>query len=62
MTVLEASPDNPFPFGPHTLTAVDDMFLVDGRRTVFAGRALGSFLGILARILARNVARKVRRS
>jgi hypothetical protein len=61
VTVLEASPDSPFPFGPHTVTPVGDVVLVDGRRTVFAGRALRSFLGILARIVASKIARRVRR-
>ena len=57
VTVLEASPRSPFPDGPHTLTPVGDMVLVDGRRTVFVWPALRAFL----RIWVADVAGKVRR-
>jgi hypothetical protein len=52
VTVLEASPEGPFPVGPHTLTPIGDAVLVDGRRTVFAPDALRAFLRIWAADLA----------
>ena len=58
VTVLEASPQSPFPAGRHTLTPVGDMVLVDGRRAVFVWPALRAFL----RIWATDLARKVRRA
>jgi len=58
VTVLEASPQSPFPHGRHTLTPVGDMVLVDGRRAVFAWPAFRAFLGIWAADLARKVRRE----
>jgi hypothetical protein len=47
--VLETSAQSPFPCGPHTLTSLGDVVLVDGRRTVFAWHAFLAFLAIWAR-------------
>ena len=57
VAVVEASPRSRWPIGPHTLTAVGDVVLVDGRRTVFAPAAFRAFLGIWARALARRLRR-----
>ena len=57
VTVLEASPDSPFPLGRHTLTPVGEVVLIDGHRTVFVWDAFRSFL----RIWARDVSTKLRR-
>ncbi len=48
VAVLEASADSPFPLGRHTLTAVGEVILIDGHRTVFVWHALRSFVRILA--------------
>lgn len=52
VTVLEASPDSPFPLGRHTLTPVGDVVLIDGHRSVFVWHALWSFVKILAQSLS----------
>lgn len=57
VTVLEASPQSPYPLGRHTLTSVGDMVLVDGRRAVFAWPAFRSFLGIWAAHLSSKARR-----
>ena len=53
--VLEASPRSAFPSGRHTLTAVGDKLLVDGRREVFVWAAFVEFLRIWATDWARHV-------
>jgi hypothetical protein len=45
VTILEASPESPFPRGPHTLTPIGDLVLVDGRQTVFVWGLSEHFLG-----------------
>lgn len=46
-----------YPFGPHTLTPVGDMVLVDGRRSVFVPAAFRAFLAIWARAVKRRLRR-----
>jgi hypothetical protein len=58
VTVLEASPRSRYPHGPHTVTPVGELVLVDGRRTVFVPAAFRAFL----RIWARGVWRRLRRT
>jgi hypothetical protein len=53
--VLENAPGGPYPVGPHTLTAVGDRVLVDGRRDVFVWPAFRAFLGIWRRDLGRRL-------
>lgn len=55
VAVLEASGRSPFPIGPHTIAAVGDGVLVDGRRTVFVWLAFRAFLRIWRRNLARRL-------
>jgi hypothetical protein len=57
VTVLEASPESPFPRGRHTLTAVDGLTLIDGRRDVFVWAAFRAFLGIWTSDLRSKVPR-----
>ena len=58
VSVVEASPTNRFPTGPHTLTVIGDAVLLDGRRNVFAPAALRAFLRIWAADLAGGRARR----
>jgi hypothetical protein len=57
VVLLQASPQCRYPMGPHTLTAVGGLVLVDGRRTVFVPAALRAFV----RIWVRNASARVRR-
>ena len=57
VTMLETSRESPFPRGPHTLTPVGDLVLVDGQRTVFVWAAFRAFLAIWTADLARRVRR-----
>jgi hypothetical protein len=60
--LVEAAPTSEFPLGRHTLTAVGDRVLVDGRRDVFVWAAFQAFLGILVRDwLRRALVRRGRR-
>lgn len=55
--ILEWPAASRFPVGPHTLAAVGDVVLIDGRRSVFVGAALAAFLRIWAGELARTLRR-----
>lgn len=55
--VVQAPARSPYPSGRHTLCAVGDRTLVDGRRDVFVPAALRAFLGIWARDLASRLGR-----
>ena len=57
VTVLEASARSPFPRGPHTVTPIGDVVLVDGCRTTFVPAAFRAFLAIWARSLTRRMRR-----
>jgi hypothetical protein len=49
--VLQPSADSQYPLGRHTLTPVDDVVLIDGRRARFVWPALRSFLRICVKDL-----------
>jgi hypothetical protein len=58
VNVIEASARSRYPIGPHTVTAVGDSVLVDGRRMVFVPAACRAFVRIWTK---RAVARLTRR-
>jgi hypothetical protein len=58
--VMEASAGSPYPLGPHTMTSVGDVVLIDGYRTVFVWAAFLSVLGIWPRALANRLRRRGR--
>ncbi|MCP9485234.1 MAG: hypothetical protein MSC30_05210 [Gaiellaceae bacterium MAG52_C11] len=55
--VVEASSSSRFPLGPHTLTPIGNVVLVDGRRTIFVPVAFRAFLGIWGRAIVRRARR-----
>jgi hypothetical protein len=57
VSLLELSPEGSFPGGPHTVTPIGDVVLVDGRRTVLVPAAFRAFLAIWGSALIRRVRR-----
>jgi len=53
-TTVEGPRQGRYPIGPHTLTPVGDVVLVDGRRTVFVPAAFRGFLALWVRALSRR--------